>query len=48
MKVKKHNFSNIIHMIALHLHLYEDGTIINDRYSNYQTTLSEVVDRLSQ
>jgi hypothetical protein len=48
MKVKKHNFSNIIHMITLHLNLYEDGTIINDRYSNYQATLSEVVDRLSQ
>lgn len=48
MKVKKQHISNIIHMIALHLHLYEDGTIINDRYSHYQATLSDVVDRLSQ
>jgi hypothetical protein len=48
MKVKKHIFSNIIHMITLHLNLFEDGTIINDRYSHYEATLNEVVDRLSQ
>jgi hypothetical protein len=46
--VKKHNFSDIIHMMMLRLNLYEDGSIINDRYSNYQATLNEVVDRLSQ
>lgn len=46
--MKKNNFSNIVHMVMLHLNLYEDGSIINDRYSNYQATLSEVADRLSQ
>jgi hypothetical protein len=46
--VKKHNFSNIIQMMFLHLNLIEDGSIINDRYSNYQATLNEVVDRLTQ
>lgn len=46
--MKKRNFSNIIHILLPHLTLFEDGSVINDRYVNYQFTLNEVVDRLSQ
>lgn len=46
--MKKRNFSNIIHIILPHLTLFEDGSVINDRYVNYQVTLNEVVNRLSQ
>ncbi len=46
--MKKRIFSNIIHIILPHLTLFEDGSVINDRYVNYQVTLNEVVDRLSQ
>lgn len=46
--MKKRNFSNIIHRLLPRLSLFEDGSVINDRYVNYQCTLDEVVNRLSQ
>ena len=46
--MKKRNISNIIHRLLPRLTLFEDGSVINDRYVNYQCTLNEVVDRLSQ
>ncbi|MBV1708855.1 MAG: hypothetical protein KMY54_03260 [Erysipelothrix sp.] len=46
--MKKRNISNIIHWLLPHLTLFEDGSVINDRYVNYQCTLNEVVNRLSQ
>jgi hypothetical protein len=46
--MKKRNFSNIIHRLLPHLSLFEDGSVINDRYVKYQCTLDEVVNRLSQ
>jgi hypothetical protein len=46
--MKKRNISNIIHGLLPRLTLFEDGSVINDRYINYQCTLNEVVNRLSQ
>jgi hypothetical protein len=46
--MKKRNISNIIYRLLPHLSLFEDGSVINDRYIHYQCTLDEVVNRLSQ
>ena len=46
--MKKRNISNIIYRLLPHLSLFEDGSVINDRYVKYQCTLDEVVNRLSQ
>jgi hypothetical protein len=40
--------SRFIFVMFPHLMIIEDGSIISDRYVNYQCTLSDVVDRLSK
>lgn len=40
--------SKFIFVMFPHLLIIEDGSIISDRYGNYQCTLSDVVDRLSK
>jgi hypothetical protein len=40
--------SKFIFVMFPHLLIIEDGSIISDRYVNYQCTLSDVVDRLSK
>ncbi len=40
--------SKFIFVMMPHLMIIEDGSIISDRYVNYQCTLTDVVDRLSK
>lgn len=40
--------STFIFVLFPHLLIIEDGSIISDRYVNYQCTLNDVVGRLSQ
>jgi hypothetical protein len=44
----KKKISRFIFVMFPHLMIIEDGSIISDRYVNYQCTLSDVVDRLSK
>lgn len=40
--------SRFIFVMFPHLLIIEDGSIVSDRYANYQCTLTDVVDRLSK
>ncbi|MDP2813809.1 MAG: hypothetical protein Q8S15_05930 [Erysipelotrichaceae bacterium] len=44
----KKKLSRFIFVMFPHLLIIEDGSIISDRYVNYQCTLTDVVDRLSK
>jgi hypothetical protein len=44
----KKKISRFIVVMFPHLLIIEDGSIISDRYANYQCTLTDVVDRLSK
>lgn len=44
----KKKISKFIFVMLPHLMIIEDGSIISDRYVNYQCTLTDVVDRLSK
>jgi len=46
--VNKYTFSNIIQRILPHLIVYEDGSVILNRYFNDQASLNQVVDQLTQ
>lgn len=48
MKVNKHTFSIIIQRILPHLLVYEDGSVILNRYFNDQVSLNQVIDQLTQ
>lgn len=44
----KKKLSRFIFVMFPHLLIIEDGSIISDRYVNYQCTLSDVADRMSK